>query len=34
MTIALAPFDGARHLNKIAQQQQFFGDGGLTRIRV
>ena len=34
MTIRLARLDRTGHLNGVAEQQQFFGHGGFTRIRV
>ena len=34
MAITLAALYRSRHLNQVAQQQQLFGNGSLTRIRV
>jgi hypothetical protein len=34
MTRALARFYGARHLDRSAKQQQFFGQRGLARVGV
>jgi hypothetical protein len=34
MTRGFAPFDRACQLNRTAKQQQFFGDGGFTGVRV
>ena len=34
MARCFAPLDRARHLNRTAEQQQLFGEGGLTGVRV
>jgi hypothetical protein len=34
MAVRLATLDRARHLDELAKQQQLFGDGGFTGIRV